>query len=134
MKNGPSAYLVARHVINYQQQGYSDQQVFTEINQEKNREPVFPLSPLPVSRYHHDELTLLVPQAGLCPREPSLTSARPATTAAWPSSLSACRVSTCWPEGQAAHPHLPTGWSLPPSFLKSPRPSSPNNSFAKHQH
>ena len=106
--------MVARHIITYQQD-YSDQQVFTEINQEKNGETVFPLSPLPVSRHHHNELMLPVPQPGLCPREQSLTSARPATTAAWTSGLSVCRVSICWPEGQAAHPHCPSANGMEPS-------------------
>lgn len=130
MKNGRSAYLVAHHIINYQQD-YSDQRVFTEINEEKPGETVFPLSPLPISRHCHDELMLLVPQPGLSPQEQSLPSARPATTAAWTSGISVCHVSICWPAGQAAHP--PRGWSHPPIFLKPPWPSSPNNSFVKHQ-
>lgn len=74
IKNGQSAYLVAHDIINYEED-YSEQRVFPGIKQEKNGETGLPLSALPDSRHHQDELMLWCPSQVSTPKQ-SLTYAR----------------------------------------------------------
>lgn len=135
VKNGRSAYLVARHIINYQQD-YSDQKVFTEINHEKMRKQC--------SHCHHC-LSTDITTMSWHSRSPSQASAPGSSRSPLPDQppllcgQAACQSIVFQSAGQSSRlpirtAHPPTGWSHPPIFLKSPCPSSPNNSFVKHQH
>lgn len=114
MKNGQSAYLVARHTINYQQD-YSDQYVFTEISQEKKWWNSLPTVTAAYQQTSPQRADARSPPVRPLPSGAVLTSVRPASTAARTSSLSVHCVSISWPEEQAAHPHCPSAYGMKPS-------------------